>query len=225
MVIKLKVECMTIIMIFLLCFTNAALIYTNKLPEVLYADINDIIIEVEEENQIGIALEEPIDINEITQKYELFKEKELNIELFSYDIPNNSGFKTYMSYGLFTSGSPQYQVQELAITNQDGIREVDGRYCVAIGTHFKAKIGQYIDLILENDTVIPCVIGDKKAPQHTDPSNIFSLGSGCASEFIVDTATIRQEVKQRGNMSFNKPEWDSPVVKIKVYENNVLEDL
>ena len=226
MLMKIKTECISFIMVMLLCFTNAAIINVNKMPEIFYEDIHDITIEIEPETdeKIGIDLEEPININEITDKYKYFKPRDINTEISVYEIPNYRGFKAYMSYALFSHSSDQYLVQELAATNSDGLRVVDDRYCIAIGTHFDTEIGQYIDLILENGTVISCIVGDKKAPQHTDPSNIFSLGSGCASEFIVDTSAIHQEVKQRGDVSLNKPEWESPVVEIRVYENNVLEE-
>lgn len=137
-----------------------------------------------------------------------------------FDVPQYSGKKSYMGHH-FGSGTNQHRLQQMAITNSDGFRIVNGRYCVALGTHFTDQIGQYFDLILENETVIPCVLGDVKADIHTDAANIFSRNN-CCSEFVVDTELLDQDAKFHGDCSHYLPEWNSPVIKIKVYDVNVL---
>lgn len=39
---------------------------------------------------------------------------------------------------------------------------------IATGSGVSHDIGRYIDIVLENGTVIPCVIGDAKDDAHTD---------------------------------------------------------
>lgn len=137
-----------------------------------------------------------------------------------YSIPKTSGFKSYMSYKAITSkSSPQYKLQATrAYTGKYGIRQVDGRYCVAVGSHFGSEIGTIFDLILENGTVIPCILADQKADIHTDSQNIVTKHNGCVSEFIVDTDVLKHSAKIMGNVSYCNKNWNSPVKKIRVYK-------
>lgn len=140
-------------------------------------------------------------------------------EAFNYNIPGNRGFKSFMGYNTITSkSSDQYKLQQIATTSYTGIRMVDGRYCIAVGTHFGVQIGQYIDLVLANGTVINCIRGDVKADEHTDINNIFTMANGCCSEFIIDPDVLMNRIKVTGNMSNLYEEWNSPVVSIKVYD-------
>ena len=142
-----------------------------------------------------------------------------------FDLPNNNGFKSFMDYRAITStGSDQYKLQTLyAETGRNGIRMVNGRYCVAVGSRFTSDIGQYFDLILANGTVIPCVLADQKADIHTDSDNIITAHNGCLSEFVVNTEYLNSEVKQRGNISYAEEEWDSPAVELKLYNKNAFD--
>ena len=142
-----------------------------------------------------------------------------------YDLPSYSGYKSWMDYQMITSsGSPQKLLQdEYAYTGSYGIRQINGRYCVAIGSYFTTEIGQYFDLILENGTVIPCILADQKADEDTDDDGIFTLHNGCATEFIIDFDYLNYAAKRDGDISSCADEWDSPVETIRVYEKNVLD--
>lgn len=142
-----------------------------------------------------------------------------------YSMSYNSGFKSYMSYTAITSKlSSQLKLQnQYAYTGEYGIRQVDGRFCVAIGIFSNATIGTYIDLVLENETVIPCIVADFKADIHTDFSNMVTLHNGCVSEFLVDKESLYSLAKQMGDISYCKEEWKSPVKIIKIYEKNVFD--
>lgn len=140
-----------------------------------------------------------------------------------YDMPYTSGFKSFMDYKTITdTSSDQYKLQMLyAETNENGIRIAAGRYCVALGSYFQAAIGQYFDIILENGTVLPCIVADIKDDKHTDSNNIVTVHSGCATEFVVDTMYIDQKVAEHGDMSFGNDSWDSPAKTIKIYDVNI----
>lgn len=142
-----------------------------------------------------------------------------------YSVPEYSGYKSWMPYTAITSiSSPQYFLQnEYAYTGTYGIRQINGRYCVAVGSHFTDDIGQYFDLILENGTVVPCILADQKANEDTDEDNIFTSWNGCATEFIVDTENLNYAAKRDGDISSCCDDWDSPVAQIKVYEKNIFE--
>lgn len=147
-------------------------------------------------------------------------------ESFEYFIINKIKFKSYMPYTSITDkASKQYELQDTyAYTGIHGIRQVNHRYCVAVGTAFNTNIGDYVDLILENGEVIPVIISDIKADKDTDSRNIATKANGCVSEFIVDTDFLHKEAKKNGSISFCKNEWDSPVVSIKVYNKNIFEE-
>ena len=120
------------------------------------------------------------------------------------------------------AGSEQKILQdEYAYTGKYGIRQINGRYCVAVGSHFTTKIGQYFDLILENGEVIPCILADQKADCDTDSDNIFTGHNGCATEFIVDADVLNYYAKRDGDISSCCEEWDSPVETIKIYQKTV----
>ena len=135
-----------------------------------------------------------------------------------YEVPPTTGFKSFMSYTAITStNSDQYKLQSKAETAYNGIRTVDGRYMIALGTHFGGKIGQYVDLKLEDGTVINCILGDVKADRDTDANNIITTHNGCCSEFIVDKALIPDSAKITGNMSTIYENWKTAVHSVIMY--------
>lgn len=142
----------------------------------------------------------------------------------SYDVPSNSGWKSWMPYTAITSEtSSQKKLQDYyAYTGNYGIRMINNRFCVALGSYFNCPIGQYLTLVLKNGTEIPCVMSDSKADKDTDSSNIFTKFNGCMSEFIV-SSSLNKDAKKSGNISSVNKSWDSPVVKVIIYDYNVLE--
>ena len=144
-----------------------------------------------------------------------------DIEFTEYPLPDNpdySGFKSYEPYDLITAQSAQLCLQYQAVTDSNGFRLLDGRYLVAVGTFCNAPCGTYIDLILENGVLIPCIVGDIKADVHTDETNTFTIASMCASEFIVDDAISPAE--WYGDISMVYEEWNSKIHSVRVYHKN-----
>jgi hypothetical protein len=123
-----------------------------------------------------------------------------------------------MPYKAITSvSSPQYKLQQQAYTGKHGIRMVNGRYCVALGSFYTNKIGQNFDLVLENGTVIPCVLADQKADKDTNGNNQVTSHNGCMSEFIVDSNSLDRTAKKMGDISYCEECWKSPVKQIILY--------
>ena len=145
------------------------------------------------------------------------------LESHYYEVPESTGFKSFMDYDSITAvDSLQYEIQNsYATTGNYGIRMIDNRYCIALGSHFSNNIGQYVDLILKNGTVIPCILSDQKDDIHTDYNNIVTIHNGCLSEFIVDINSLDKNVLKHGNISYCCDEWDSPIVSVKVYDKNL----
>jgi hypothetical protein len=142
-----------------------------------------------------------------------------------FTVPKNRGFKSFEPYNNFNPKYKQYKLQQHAYTDEYGLRKVNERYCIALGTYFFENvdndiIGTYLDLILENGEVIHCILGDIKDDKHTDANNITTTKNGCLSEFIVDKNKLIPYVKTMGNISYTKQVWQSPVAKVIVYEKN-----
>lgn len=143
-----------------------------------------------------------------------------------YQVPDYSGFKSFMPYlkngdSIFKKDTKQDKLQKMAELGEYGTRKVDGRYCAALGSYFTEEIGQYFDLILENGTVIPCILGDAKDDRDTDKMHIFTVESDCCSEFIVRIARLPANVRVKGDMSYCCEEWNSKVVTIRIYDKNI----
>ena len=141
------------------------------------------------------------------------------------EIYNQRDFKSYESYKAITSKtSPHYKLQnQYAITGPEGIRKVDDRFCVALGSYFTTTIGQYVDVVLANGTIIPCILGDQKSDKHTDELHIAHMSDGSIVEFIVDLDVLNELPRKMGNISYVYPEWRSPVVQVIVYDTNFFE--
>lgn len=149
--------------------------------------------------------------------------KESPCSYSEFYFPNNNGFKSYMPYTSITDKSSlQYNLQHnYAYTGDFGIRQINGRYCVAVGTAFETNIGTYIDLILDNDEIISCVVSDIKSKKDTLSNNITTADNGCVSEFVVDLNHLYDKSRQTGNISSCQDIWNSPVKMIKIYDKNV----
>lgn len=140
------------------------------------------------------------------------------------ELEGYNGGKTYEPYTTITSvNSWQYKLQQKAYTNEDGFRMINGRYMIATGSGVSHDIGRYIDIVLENGTVIPCVIGDAKDDAHTDQEfHIMTKKSHCVSEFLVDESVMNLDLLLSGNMSNYREEWNSKVVKFILYDKNFI---
>lgn len=142
------------------------------------------------------------------ETYEVIKE---------YPITDGNTTKTVLPYRAFGKNTNQAKLQSLCQTNEVGLRVYDGRFTIAVGTYFNTAIGQYFDLVLENGTVIPCIMGDLKADIHTDSRGLFTEASGCMTEFIVD----RTYLPNKNSATYCYEEWNSKVVNVIVYNKFV----
>lgn len=149
---------------------------------------------------------------------------EIGQSRYYYSVTVKShGFKSYTKYTAITrKSSKQYKLQkEFAYTGEYGIRQVNGRFCIAVGTGVTKQMGQYVDVILENGTVIPCIVCDQKADQHTDKRHITTVHNRCVCEFYL--GEVLPEIKYHGDVSYACEEWKSPVCEFRVYPQNVFE--
>lgn len=143
-----------------------------------------------------------------------------------YSVPSYEGFKSWMDYRkIKMNGSEQKILQDdYAYTGRYGIRQVNNRYCVAVGSYFTTDVGRYFDLILENNEVIPCILADRKDDGDTDVDNIFTKKNGCATEFVIDEDSLNRPAREDGNISACTDKWNSPVKTIRIYSKNIFNE-
>lgn len=100
-------------------FNEKVIIIENKLT-------NDVWYTVDLDNKIGYIHKDYV------------SDKPINSMIYNVPCVKN---KTWMPYTAITSrGSKQYKLQQIAYTGDYGIRMVNGRYCVALGSHFGCEI-------------------------------------------------------------------------------------
>lgn len=168
-------------------------------------------------------VEQPIVVESIPFEEVYFEPEVKVIEETPYilvEMPERSrDFKSYMDYRRLGKYL-QADLQEVATTDENGFRVVDGRYLIAVGTAVSNEVGAYVTLILENGTEIECIVGDVKDDIHTQDNNIVTEANECVSEFIIDKEVMPEKVLRMGSVSYAFEEWKSMVVSIKVEDRN-----
>ncbi len=138
------------------------------------------------------------------------------------DVPVDNSFKSYMSYRAITNtASDQYAFQQQCVTDHNGLRVYNGRYCIAVGTYYTNEVGVNIDVVMQNGTVIPCVTGDIKSDTHTDVTNRQIPVNGNVVEFIVDTAVLPNSVRVSGDVSAI-PGFDGEIAYLDVHSDSIV---
>lgn len=163
---------------------------------------------------------------QIKKEYEwseiLIEDSRYQIQESIQGVGAYKGFKSFESTDKVTYGNAGW-INSKSVTNESGFQMINDRYLVAMGTRFGLTIGQYFDIVLENGTIIPCILGDEKDDNDTDITNTFTTHSRCATEFIVSTDKLPKNVLLAGDVSIFCDEWDSPVVEIIKYKNTYTE--
>lgn len=141
-------------------------------------------------------------------------------EVFTqYKVEASKDFKSYMDYRAIKSNtSDQWALQHDAntYTGDYGIRMVDDRYCIAIGSYFTQEIGTKIDVVLENGKTIKCILADCKADKDTDANGIYHIGDGSLMEFVVDSKVMDETAKKMGSFHW-LDEFEGRVTEVRVF--------
>lgn len=110
------------------------------------------------------------------------------------NIPAGLGkIHTYMGWQMITApSSQQYKLREEAGMNfdEEGFGIIGDRYVIACTTTF-GNVGDCVDFVQEDGSVIKCVIGDIKSQEYVpwdhNPANQWGHNNGqCIVEFVVD---------------------------------------
>jgi hypothetical protein len=146
---------------------------------------------------------EPCQISEVEEIIDVQEDK----ELYTYntlELPTEATgeFKTYMDYRkIKDKTSKQWNLQQLATTNEKGFRVFNGRYLVAVGSYYANEVGKELKITLDNGFVFYAMVGDIKMDVHTDANNQYVPINGNIVEFIVDTDKLDPMTKKLGDVS------------------------
>lgn len=132
-------------------------------------------------------------------------------------VPDQNGFFSYMDADCITSvGTDQHEMKSKYRLDSSGIWTYDGRWCIAVGSYYTTKVGQYIDIVLKNGTTITGILADCKADKDTDPTRRQNA-NGSIVEFVVNESNLSSEVKKHGSCAYAYPQWQSEVDHIDIY--------
>ena len=146
---------------------------------------------------------EPYQISQVEEIIDVQEDK----ELYTYntlELPTEATgeFKTYMDYRkIKDKTSKQWNLQQLATTNEKGFRVFNGRYLVAVGSYYATEVGKELKITLDNGFVFYVMVGDIKMDIHTDANNQYVPINGNIVEFIVDTNKLDPMTKKLGDVS------------------------
>ena len=146
-----------------------------------------------------------------------YKKLEKYLEDFkgtSVKLPDGLGnVHSYMGWQCITArSSDQYKLIESAGMNFDeqGFGKIGDRYVVATTTTF-GNVGDFIDVVQDDGTVIKCVIGDIKN-QNDAGCNQWGHNNGhCVVEFVVDKSSWYGTSK---TVTGYHPEWNQNIDSI-----------
>ena len=120
-------------------------------------------------------------------------------------------WKPYARHTAITAkSSPQYNLQQIAKTDSNGLRYVydpNGvkRYCVALPVYWAggtlADIGRCFDVTMQNGAVLHCCLGDLKKPEHSQNGEGKFGSRGELLEFQVDQNKLPDIVRKCGDIS------------------------
>ena len=137
------------------------------------------------------------------------------------DVPSNNSFKSYMgAHKITDTSSAQYQLKSEYLDSACGIKLVDDRYVIAIGTYYTETVGTRVDLVMENGEIVPCIVGDVKKNRDTDATNRQHNVDSSVVEFVVNADTLSSEAKSHGDCSWADPRLMGEIKAIRVYKEN-----
>ena len=179
--------------------------------------------------QMKKAEEEAAVLAEKQKKPEIKTSVELNENSKTVDIPSSvrqSGISKNMTpydkfYGRWNDNTGQKAVSELwessGRPSDRNIATYDGRYLVAVSKKF-GKVGDQVDIVLSDNTVIPCIIADAKG---TDAQSEWGHVMGTGGVDIIEWEQA-SSVSERSDIELG--DWvKKSVTKVINQSINVLE--
>lgn len=115
--------------------------------------------------------------------------------------PGGGAFKCYEDYRAITAtGSSQYQLQQEAWTDANGLRRVGGFFCIALGSAYGSEIGAKYLIKLDTGTTFLAILADQKADRDTVQGHTRDR-NGAVIEYLVETEALPPAVRHSGDIS------------------------
>ena len=139
------------------------------------------------------------------------------------DVPTGKPFKSYMDARHITNKSSiQYQLKSQYELDDSGIYMINGRYACAIGSYYSTDVGIEFDIIMKTGDVIPCILADCKADEHTDSLGQYTVDNGSIVEFVVHEPTLIPNISNQwgntGDISTLGGIFDGEISYIRIYQ-------
>lgn len=103
--------------------------------------------------------------------------------------------------------TPHYRLQQVAYTDEYGLRRFNEDYIVGLGAFYSTDIGDRFKVTLDTGREFTIILGDGKAPIDCDDNNMYTPcknydGEDCANvlEFIMDDEAMPSEVYAYGSI-------------------------
>ena len=119
----------------------------------------------------------------------------------TYTKTNFGIFKSYTDYKCLSKSTKQWQLQEKAYTDENGLRKIGDAYLVALGSYYGTTLGTEYTVTLSNGSVFKIILCDCKDDRHTNKTHQYTTASGCVLEFYVETEKMPKQVRQLGSIS------------------------
>lgn len=125
------------------------------------------------------------------------------------DLPNISTsvklFTDYRAYNL--QYTPHYRLQQVAWTDNQGLRRFNDDYIVALGSYYSVSIGDRFEITLDSGEIFTVIFGDGKWDVDCDERNMYTPvidyeGEPAANllEFIIDKDVLNSKVYEYGDL-------------------------
>lgn len=150
-------------------------------------------------------------IEQKTMEYEskiasLYNEVEsikIDNEYYDMGVCSDGVFKSYEPYTAITDKtSKQYHLQQMAYTDENGLRKFNDYYLIAIGDYYSQSVGDIFVIEFEDGSKISAMVGDLKKTHHTDENGCAMNSDNSVLEFIVDTKKLDKTVKRLGDLNY-----------------------
>ena len=122
-------------------------------------------------------------------------------EIIKQQTSSSGVFKSYTDYQCLAKNSTQWDIQEQAYTDENGLRKIGDAYLVALGSYYGTTLGTRYEVTLSNGNTFQIILCDCKKDIHTDSKNKATMSDGSILEFYVDTSSLPKSVKRSGTIS------------------------
>lgn len=130
----------------------------------------------------------------------------------------DTSFKAYMDWECITNTrSVQWQLQQDAETNENGLRIYDDCYMVAMGTYY-GTVGDRFTVTFDTGIEIDVIMGDVKDDRHTDKTNRYVPCNGNMLEFIVDVDELPRKARRMGDVQYADDNLWGEITEVKKIE-------